>query len=181
MSEYDTRALLTLGVVQLVDDTGEVQTAQVQTHDGVTRAAVEVLQPFGLATRPPGDGATAVLLAIGGDAANQVALPLGCPGVRFGGLEAGESVLYGADGSRVAIRSGGVVEIHAASTVIVACPTVEITGNVSIAGTLTVAGDIFDENGTHGSVGALRTAYDDHVHGDVQNGGGTTAPPNLTL
>ena len=183
------------GVVLAVNDAGEVQTMQVQTADGVLHAAVEVAQIFGMASMPPGDGAITHVMMLDGDPANLVALPPGCPSVRFGGLAAGEAVLYGADGTRVAIRAGGIVEVKAATQVIITAETasvtltgaatltapggVTVTGNVQIDGDLIVSENISDLNGTHGSLGTLRADYDIHTH--VDSRGGTTTPPTPTI
>lgn len=199
---FDHRAMITLGLVQLSDDGGQAQTVQVQTHDGVVRDDIEVMQPFGFASRPPGDGALAPLLAVGGDPANIVSLPLVCPSVRFGGLANGEAVMYAADGTRVALRQGGTVEVWAATAVIVNSQTVSVTapagvsiaaaagvtitaaagvtidGNVQVNGSLVASGDISDQDGAHGTMGELRTAYDAHAHPDPQGGTtGTTDHP----
>jgi hypothetical protein len=40
-----------------------------------------------------------------------------------------------------------------------------------------VSGDISDQGGAHGTLAALRTIYDEHVHPDVQNGPGNTGLP----
>ena len=165
----DIRSAIALGVVRAVNDTGQAQTVTVQTHDGVIRGDIEVLQPFGFASAPPAAGALCLLFAVGGDVGHLVALPIGVPGARLGGQAPGESTMYGADGSRVAVRQGGTVEVWAATTVVVHAPNAHFTGNVL------VDGDISDQAGAHGSVGTLRAAYDAHAHPDPQGGStGTT-------
>ena len=157
------------GVVRAVRDDGQAQTVDVETHEGVVREGVEVLMPFGLATRAPsGPGAVVLLLAVGGDQGDMVALPVACPSVRLGALGAGEFAIHDADGNRVHIRAGGIVELRAATKVRVTAPTVEIVADeVTISGNLTVAGDV-----KAGTV-SLRG----HVHTAVQPGGGTSGPP----
>jgi len=178
-----------------VDDTGQVQTAQIQTADGAVHDAVEVAQPFGFASNAPGDGAISHVLVLDGDPANLVVLAPGCPAIRFGGLGKGEAVLYGSDGSRVAIRAGGTVEVWAATAVIVNSGTVTVSapqgvsivaaggvaidGNVTVTGSIVASGDISDLGGAHGTVGAFRTAYDGHTHTDPQ--GGVTGTPSATV
>lgn len=81
---YDARAMVQRGLVLSIDDTGQVQTATVRTTDGAIYSGIEVYQPFGAASVPPGDGAIALLFAVGGDPANMVAL-LANPSIRFGG------------------------------------------------------------------------------------------------
>lgn len=136
------RSLISYGVITAVDDSGAAQTVTVLTGDGVQRADVEVMQPFGLASAPPADGATTVVLAIGGDPSNLVALPLSNPSARFGGLGAGEAILYASDGTRVHVKPGGVVEVWGKSVTINAT-NLTINGNVLVNGNLTATGDVF--------------------------------------
>lgn len=161
------------GLVVSVRDGGIAQTVDVETHDGVIRSGVEVLQPFGVASRAP-DGAITVVIAMGGDEGDMLALPPGCPGVRFGALQPGETVLYDADGNRVHLRAGGVVEVKAAGKVVVEAPEVEITapivritGDVEVTGKITATGEI-----QSGSI-PLTT----HKHTGVQPGAGTSGTP----
>jgi phage baseplate assembly protein V len=142
---FDGRAMLTKGIIVAVDDTGAAQTVDVLTQDGALFGALEVIQLFGHASVPPADGGQALVLAIGGDPANRVAIPFN-PAVRFGNLAPGESVLYGADGSRVGVRTGGTVEVLGMSLVTLQSPEINlaaplgvtITGPVTINGPLTV-------------------------------------------
>ena len=109
----DMRSTIVRGVVRAVNDSGQVQTVDVETADGFVRAGIEVMQVFGHAGSPPSAGIGCILLAIGGDPGNYVALPLASPAVRFGGQPAGDSTLYAADGSRVAVHSNGTIEVLA--------------------------------------------------------------------
>lgn len=137
------------GVISRVDDGGMVQRVDAQTHDGVARSGIEVLQQFGIASRAPA-GAIVVLIAVGGDQGDQVALPVACPSARFGGLAEGETVIYDADGNRVHLRAGGVVEVQAHTKILLKAPRVEIeapdgvfiNGNVNVDGTIQSTGDI---------------------------------------
>jgi phage baseplate assembly protein gpV len=52
-------------------------------------------------------------------------------------------------------------------------------GTVNVAGNLVVSGDISDRGGAHGTVAALRQAYDVHTHADAQ--GGETGLPSVTV
>jgi phage gp45-like len=170
----DFRGATVLGVVQAVNDAGQAQTVDVKTHEGIVRAGIEVLQPFGFAGAPPAVGAICLLLAVGGDPGHMVALPVAAPGGRYGGQAAGEATMYGSDGTRVSIRQGSTVEVWAATQVILHTPLATITGN------LVVDGDISDAGGAHGTLAEFRTAYDEHKHPDVQPGGsstGTTSNP----
>ncbi|MBR0643982.1 phage baseplate assembly protein V [Plastoroseomonas hellenica] len=162
------------GVVNTVTDTGIVQQIEVQTHEGRTLTGVEVLQQYGIASHAP-EGGLVVLLSLGGDQGDQVALPVANPSFRFGGLAAGETVLYDAAGNRVHIKAGGVVEVHAASQILLRAPRVvieapdgvQITGDVTVEGTITSTGDQ-----TAGGV-----SQQHHRHGGVEPGGGNSGEP----
>ena len=59
------------------------------------------------------------------------------------------------------------------------------TGNFTLAGNFLSSGTISDLNGSHGDIGALRAAYDNHNHlvTGVQSGGSTVTSngPNITV
>ena len=181
MDAYDLRNHTRMGVVHAVDDAGAAQTVTVETNDGAVHSGVEVQQPFGVASVPPADGALAVVVAIGGDPGQLVALPVGNPSGRFGNLKPGEAAIYGSDGSRVHIRQGGTIEVWA-TNVIVNTPTLTIQApsgdaDVLIKGNLVVTKDISDWNGVHSTLGTLRADYNTHTHQvpGVQAGGSTVS------
>ena len=74
------RGLISRGVVTGGSDAGETQTVDVQTHEGILRGAIEVLQPFGLASRAPTGSRTSTTTAattIGtARCSNRIAVPL---------------------------------------------------------------------------------------------------------
>jgi phage baseplate assembly protein V len=163
---FDARAHLVKGIVLSVDDSGDVQTVTVKTHDGFIRSDIPIAMPFGFASMPSLDGATVLLMAVGGDPANYEALPIGNPSRRFGNQAAGETAMYGHDGSRVQIKAGGAVEVWGAKSVTIHTPTVAIVatgtvtvtaahivlnGPVDIGGPLNVAGAINATGTIHGA------------------------------
>jgi phage baseplate assembly protein V len=170
---FDLRGAIGRGIVQATYDSGQAQTVDVEMYDGMIRTGIEVHQTFGLASRAPLDGAVVMLFAVEGDPGHLVALPLANFSVRFGNLADGETVLYGSDGSRVAIRNGGTIQVLAASAIDIAAPnvsilatsggTVMIAQNAAIAGTLSVAGML-----TAGSLAVTGAAM---VSGDLTVGG----------
>jgi phage gp45-like len=170
MSEtvMELRGTAMRGLVQRVDDSGPMQVVDVLTHDGMLRTGIEVYQFAGLATAPVAAGAVVQLAAIGADPGDLIALPPVYPAARFGGLAPGEAVLYNlTDGSRVAIRQGGTIEILAATEVKISVPSVVITGNVTLNGTLTATGDVV----------AGGISLTQHLHASVQPGAGESGPP----
>ncbi len=156
-SVFDPRAQIQLGVVRGVSDAGQVQRITVETTDGYVYDQVEVMQPAGMASVPPGDGAIALLFTVAGDPGNWRALPISNPATRFGGLQPGEAVVYGSDGSRVAIRAGGTIEVQAATKVIVTAPNAQVTttgpvtidagGGITLGAFVTGPGGLLDIHG----------------------------------
>lgn len=70
-------------------------------------------------------------------------------------------------------KTGSFVKLHNDGSIMLQAPTVTVAGN------LTVTGEISDLNGKSGSIDALRQAYDRHVHSDPQ--GGVTGAPSVTV
>lgn len=170
----ELRGTLMRGLVVAVDDSGPMMTVDVQTHDGMTRAGIEVYQFAGFACAPVLPGAVVLLLGIGADPGDLVAIGPMVPAARFGGLLAGEAVVYNlSDGSRIAFRQGGACELRSASSILLETSTVTINasggatvvGNVSASGNVTVSGDA--------TIGGK--SFLGHVHDDPQ--GGQTGPP----
>jgi phage gp45-like len=163
-------------IVTLLNDSGGAQLLNLTTATGAQRADVEVMWPWGFSALPPVDGMITLVFAVGGDPANLRALPPSNPSARFGNLAVGEAVLYGADGSRVHVRDGGIVDIwggaqvnvHTKSCTINAPNGCVVNGNVTVEGNLTASGDVSD---SHGSLNRLREHYNEHSH--AANG----APP----
>lgn len=146
----DARGTATEGIIVAVNDTGQVQTVDVQTNAGVY-AGVEVFQPFGHASSPPAQGAVAILLAIGGDPANLRAF-IKAPQRRLGKLARGESAIYGSDGSRVHIRQGGTIDVLGATAVhmVVGSATLDLAaGVVTITNADVIADGISLKTHTH--------------------------------
>ena len=106
------RGIVQRGVVTSTNDNGGIQTADVTVMRDHRRSGVEVYQPWGLASNAPGGGVT-LLLAVGGDQGDMVALPVGNPANRMGKLKSGEVALYSSDGSRVLIKPDGTIDVVA--------------------------------------------------------------------
>lgn len=80
-------------------------------------------------------------------------------------VPAGELWLRHKSGSFVKLLNDGTIGIQATT--------------VNISGDLVVTGDISDKNGLHGTLAALRNAYDVHIHGVPQ--GGVTGTTSVTV
>jgi phage baseplate assembly protein gpV len=67
-------------------------------------------------------------------------------------------------------QSGSFVKLHNDGSIALQATVVNVSGN------LVVSGDISDQGGAHGTLVALRSAYDAHTHADPQ--GGSTGLPS---
>ena len=86
---------------------------------------------------------------------------------RLRSLQQGEVAIYTDEGDKIVLKRGGTIEVTAATKLRVVSPLVEITGNVTVAGTLTATVDV---------VGGGKSLKN-HVHGGVAAGGSTTGAP----
>ncbi len=193
----EMRGIVARGLVVAVDDTGPMMTVDVQTQTGLTRAGIEVYQFAGFACAPVLPGAVVLLLGVGADPGDLVALGPVVPAARFGGLLAGEAVIYNlSDGSRIAFRQGGACELRSATSILVETSTVtvnasggatvtadvSIVGNVTLAGSATVLGNLSvagNVSDSIGSMASIRSIYDAHQHADPQ--GGLTSTPSILM
>jgi len=115
---------------------------------------------WGLAA-PLTPGAQVLVLAQEGDAEQGVVLGAVWSAVdKAPGAPAGELWLQH--------QSGSFLKLHNDGTIALRAPIVNIIGN------LLVSGDVSDQNGAHGTLGALRAAHDQHTH--AASGGETGLP-----
>ncbi|NIX75381.1 phage baseplate assembly protein [Microvirga terricola] len=121
MSDMETahqiRGIVARAYVHAVNDNEESQTANVTVYQGVDRSDVEILQPFGFASRAPA-GSLMVVFAVGGDQGDLVGFAPGAPFARLGKLEDGETAIYTLDGSRVHVKKDGSIEILSSKRVL---------------------------------------------------------------
>lgn len=120
------RIVVNRAVVKSTRDDGGSQTATIETHRHVERSDVEVVQPFGFASRPPGGAGTMLVFAVGGDHGDLAGLPMGAPAYRLGDLAEGEAAIFNAKGDRVVVRADGTIEVASDKAVTVQVRTVSV-------------------------------------------------------
>lgn len=147
------------GTVTLVDDEGEHQRVQVDLLAGERARWLERFQSYGFYSYPP-NGSEICAVFLGGDRGHGIALQVDTRGDRPH-LEAGE-VAVATNGAIIKIRVDGTVEISSPTRVIVDAPELACTG------------DIRDRRGT---MEAMRTIYDSHVH--IENDAHGPTDPTL--
>lgn len=152
------------GSLSIVDDGAAVQTAQVQIGQVEIHDSVPVAQLFGLSGNAPA-GSHAVVLFVGGDRSNPIAIATNHSGSRPTGLLPGEVKVYSAFGSSIHLDASGGI-------------TVTPSGGqpVTVEGDLHVTGQVYEAYGTAAQVG-LGThihAQGNDSHGDTE--ADTSAP-----
>jgi len=180
------RSIAVRAVVKSLNDAGGDQLADVAHAFGRERSGVPVLHPFGFSSSVPMDGAIAVLLSLGADPADLVALHAYNPSVaRFGSLETGESVVYDAVGQRLHFRGGKLCDVQAQGEFRVSIGGSQVFDLTAKQATIsvplvaekgiTVVADGIDVQS--GDVKAGTVSLIGHEHGEVQFGDDTSGPP----
>lgn len=176
------RVMMTVGraVLRAIDDSGSRQTAQIEALRGEVRDAVERMQQYGF-TSVPLPGADGAVVFVAGNREQGIIVATEDRRYRLTGLEGGEVAIYDDQGQKVHLtRDGIVVETSldltatiggaaavTAASVSVTAPTVTITGDLSVTGTITGTVDVV------GGGKSLKT----HVHGGVAVGVSNTGAP----
>ncbi len=96
-------------------------------------------------------------------------------------------------GSLLKFHNDGTVELVAAGTLTSTAPQwnhsgpvhitgdVTITGNETVSQNITAVQDVYDRNGTKGTLQHVRDYYDTHTHSGIQTGSGSTNTPSNSL
>jgi len=180
------------GRLSSVDDAGPVQTVQAQLSQSELRDATPRLAEYGFHSNPP-PGADAVLVFMGGDRTQGVVIACGHQKYRMKGLASGEIALCDDLGQTVYLTRSGIVVKGAGLPMVITdapqitldTPLVKATGDVEIAGNLTVTknivsdqnitatGDVADAGGTKTMAG-MRAVYNGHEHPVANVAGGSS-------
>ncbi|WP_097425254.1 phage baseplate assembly protein domain-containing protein [Escherichia coli] len=178
-------SLVSVGRVTAGDDSGVVQTVQVQSPSEV-RSDTPVLQQFGFSSVLPA-GTDVVVLSLAGNRSSAVVVASGHQSYRINGLNSGEVVVYNQWGQYVRLGGDGIVVEAAGQPVTVnSATTLEVTATDGVTlktPSLKVTGDITDNCESNSTtLKALREAYNDHTHpvSSVESGGSTVTSQATT-
>lgn len=139
--------LVARAVVSLVNDAAKMQTLQLGLLADETLDGAEHWQPYGM-TYKPHPGAEALVLAVGGHRAHSVVIACADRRYRLTGLADGEVALYDDLGNKVQLLRDRV-QVTAVQTLNITAPSVSITGDVVITGTVTNNGKNIGSTHTH--------------------------------
>lgn len=200
--------LIGRGEITLSDDSDGHQRVQAEMLADELLDNVERMQEYGFTGRPPA-GSTGVFVFLSGARANGVCISAEHRASRVRNLAEGEVAVYTDEGDVIYFRRGRLIEINSGGRVKVTAPDVEVVAstkvtitspltaisqNVTIGGTLAVAGQITGQGGmaisggsgaqvtgnisvTGGNVTADGVGLKTHHHTGVQTGSGNTGGP----
>lgn len=152
------------GKVARVQAGGGVQKIQVEGLDGETVQDLEHAENFGFTSNPP-VGSDCVVVPLGGKTSHGIIVTTTNGAYRITGLSDGETAVYNADGAKMVLKKGRVIEIDCDKLNIKAPSGVNITSEkVECSAVLTAQGQI---NGNGGMA--------------VQGGSGTTFTGNVDM
>ena len=161
------RVIAGKAVIKSVDDSKNIQEAQVVALSEEVLSRVPRIQEFGMSSNPPAES-EAIILSLGANRENTVIIACENRNVRVTNLASGEMVIYTDDGTFIHLKKAGEVHAKAAAKVFVEAPLAEFSGNVKITGTLEVMGT------TH-LVGAVQA--DQTINATVMVGAGAFSGP----
>ena len=152
------------GKVARVQAGGGVQKIQVEGLDGETVQDLEHAENFSFTSNPPA-GSDCVVVPLGGKTSHGIIVTTTNGAYRITGLSDGETAVYNADGAKMVLKKGRVIEIDCDKLNIKAPNGVNITSEkVECSAVLTAQGQI---NGNGGMA--------------VQGGNGTTFTGNVNM
>jgi phage baseplate assembly protein V len=160
-----------------VNETGVVQQMQIQTSAWEVRDSINSMQLYGFASSPK-PGCDVVVLNVAADNSNGNIIATNDQRYRPLNLSSGEVKVYDDSGQAIYLsKTGGVlsvkivggsqVNISCSTSVSITAPTVAITGNLTVSGTIIAMGNV-----TAGTV-----ELQGHHHTNVQGGTGNSGGP----
>jgi phage baseplate assembly protein V len=146
------------GRIQIVDDSGNVQTVQVKFSDLETIDNIPLPHDFGFTSNPPPDSDVFAAF-VGGNRKNGIVLAVGSQQYRLKNLKSGEAAIYSSAGQHVYLTETGIViecagmpltvnnadtvTINASSEVDVNAPLCNVNGDAFVTGNATITGELF--------------------------------------
>lgn len=186
------RTLIARGLVNLINDSGGLQTLQADLLADETKDGIERFQNFGMSSHPPA-GSVAACVAVAGVRDNLVAVAVDNEEHRPKDLALGESCYYNAHGIKFLFDKDGKATLDCKEFVVNAetaihfhTPTADFDQAVLINGLLSFMGGISGEGGgefsgnfTHGSGSFISNGVTVHLHfhSGVQQGINNTGGP----
>ena len=189
------KGLVSRSIVKSVDDTGEIQSLQLELCSGELKDGVKRYQNYGFSSNPPIES-EGVAVLVGASKHDCIAVNVENRKFRFKNMKSGEVVLYTDEGDSIAFKrdhkimidasEGGHVQINSSEVSITGNLTVdgningnsdvvikkklEVSGKISGAESLEVKKDLEVKGSIQdkqGSLEKIRTTYNGHAHGNA--------------
>lgn len=157
--------MISRAIINLVDDTKDVQTMQVDALADETHEDLEVFGLYGVGSNPP-PGSEAIMAAVGGVRSNSVIIGVNNRTFRLVGLESGEVALFDDVDQVVHLKRDGIY-LSSPFKVEITAPNTQINGDLNCTGTITATTNVI------GGGKSLKT----HKHTGVTAGGSQTGEP----
>ncbi|OSI25056.1 phage baseplate assembly protein V [Neisseria dumasiana] len=160
------------GKIARVKSGGGVQKIQVEGLEGETVQDLEHAENFGFTSHPPA-GSDCVVVPLGGKTSHGIIVATTNGAYRITGLGEGETAVYNADGAKMVLKKGRIINIDCETLNIKAPNGVNITANnVKCSAQVTAEGQINGNGGmaVQGGRGASFTG-DVKLVGDVTTTG----------
>lgn len=180
--------MVSRSVVDLVNDSLQMQGLQLAVLSGEVRDNVERFQEYGFTSVPFG-GAEAVMVSVGGNHDHGIVIAVDDRRYRLKGLQGGEAAIYDDQGQKVHLTRNGIVIDGSGKPFILTntpgatidSPLTHITGALQVDGDVTSDAEITGLASTSApiSMSGIRSWADGHDHDDAQ--GGVVSTPNQTL
>jgi len=167
------------GRITLVDDSGAVQMLQVKFGQMEIIDNMPAPHDFGFTSNPPA-GSDVFAAFMGGNRKNGLVVSIGSQACRMKNLKSGEVAIYDALGQSVHLTQSGIVvsgaglpmKIVNVPSVTIDAPTVSMSGNLHVDGTITAPNGVFTTDVTFGGKSGIG-----HTHSGIQRGTGTSDGP----
>lgn len=166
------RMLAARALISSVSDGSGGITLELTLGAAEVRDDVDLVQQYGISSKPKPGKSESVTLFISGSRAEGVTIATkGIGADMVFHLEEGEVALHTDEGDSVHLKRGRIVEITTETLRITASTAVEIDSpKLSTTGNVQADGDLQDALGT---VSTLRTAFNSHVHNSAAVGAPT--------
>lgn len=143
-------------VVSSINDTGNIQLAQLKAFAGEVLDNAERFSEFGFSSNPP-VGSEGVVVSVGGNREHPIIIATNHRSSRQKNLAPGETIIFTQDGTKIHLKMGGFIDIETATKVTVTVPDAEFSGNVLIKGNLVVEGTTTSQGDIFGQSNATIT------------------------
>ena len=166
------------GKIARVSSGGGVQKIQVAGLDGETVQDLEHAENFGFTSHPPA-GSDCVVVPLGGKTSHGIIVTTTNGAYRISNLAEGETAVYNADGAKIVLKQGRVIDmdcetlnINAPGGVSIDAPNVACTAQITAAGQINGNGGMAVQGGRGAKfVGDIELAGDFNSTGALKNNG----------